>query len=137
MSDRAPEFLPLPDELKAIVDAPTFAHLATVDPDGAPHVTAMWITRDGDRIVFNTLRGRRKWRNMVADPRVGISISDPADPYRNWSIQGTVVEMRTEDGVAVIDALARKYLGEDRYPWLQPGDVRVTIVVAATRIARN
>jgi PPOX class probable F420-dependent enzyme len=127
----------LPDDLKAAIDGPTFAHLTTLDPDGSPQSTAMWITRQGDQIVFNTAQGRRKWRNLNHDPRVAISISSPDEPYRNWSIQGRVVEMRTSDGVAVIDRLAEKYLGEPKYPWLTPGMVRVTVIVDPTRIAVN
>lgn len=127
----------LPDDLRAAIDGPTFAHLTTLDPDGSPQSTAMWITREGDRIVFNTAQGRRKWRNLNHDPRVAISISSPDEPYRNWSIQGRVVEMRTSDGVAVIDRLAEKYLGEPKYPWLTPGMVRVTVIVEPTRIAAN
>jgi PPOX class probable F420-dependent enzyme len=127
----------LPDDLKAAIDGPTFAHLTTLDPDGSPQSTAMWITRQGDQIVFNTAQGRRKWRNLNHDPRVAISISSPDEPYRNWSIQGRVVEMRTSDGVAVIDRLAEKYLGEPKYPWLTPGMVRVTMIVDPTRIAVN
>lgn len=127
----------LPDDLKAAIDGPTFAHLTTLDPDGSPQSTAMWITRESDQIVFNTAQGRRKWRNLNHDPRVAISISSPDEPYRNWSIQGRVVEMRTSDGVAVIDRLAEKYLGEPKYPWLTPGMVRVTVIVEPTRIAAN
>lgn len=127
----------LTDDLRAAIDAPTFAHLATLDADGTPHATAMWITRDGDSIVFNTAEGRRKWTNMKRDPRVSVSISSPDEPYRNWSIQGRVVEMRTSDGVEVIDALASKYLGEPKYPWLTPDQVRVTVVVEPARIAGN
>lgn len=127
----------LPDDLRAAIDAPTFAHLTTLDADGAPHATAMWITRNDGHIVFNTAEGRRKWINMSRDPRVAVSISSPDEPYRNWSIQGRVVEMRTSDGVEVIDGLASKYLGEPKYPWLTPDMVRVTVVVEPTRIAGN
>ena len=135
----------IPERLRALLDAsstdgsapPAFAHLTTIDADGFPQASAMWIMRDGDRIVFNTAEGRRKWHNMRRDPRVAISISDPDDQYLNFSIQGTVVEMRTADGVEVIDALARKYLGVDKYQWLRPGMVRVTVIVAPTRIASN
>ena len=128
----------LPDDLKTVLDSRAFAHLTTLDPDGAPQSSAMWIMRDGERIVFNTAEGRRKWRNLKNDPRVSISISKQDDPYNNWSIQGKVIEMRTSDGVEVIDALARKYLdGVDKYPWLKPGMVRVTIVVEPVRIAGN
>ena len=68
---------------------------------------------------------------------MAVSISDPDEPYSNYSIQGRVVEMRTSDGVAIIDALARKYLDIETYPWLRPGMVRVTVVVEPTRIASN
>ncbi len=106
----------LPEDLKAVIDARNFAHLATLDPDGTPQASAMWIMRDGDQIVFNTVQGRRKWRNMSNDPRVAVSISPADKPYENWSIQGHVAEMRTSDGVAVIDQLAQKYIGREKYP---------------------
>lgn len=127
----------LPEELRAVIDGPNFAHLTTLDPDGSPQATAMWIMRDGDRIVLNTAQGRRKWHNMKNDPRVAISISPSDRAYENWSIQGRVVEMRTEDGVDVIDQLAYKYLGHDKYPWLTPGMVRVTVIVEVDRVAGN
>jgi nitroimidazol reductase NimA-like FMN-containing flavoprotein (pyridoxamine 5'-phosphate oxidase superfamily) len=97
----------------------------------------MWVMRDGDQIVFNTAEGRRKWRNMKNDPRVAVSISPADRPYENWSIQGNVVELRTADGVAVIDQLAHKYLGREKYPWLTPDMVRVTVVVEVDRVAGN
>lgn len=127
----------LPSALKDVIDSKAFAHLTTLDPDGTPQSSAMWITRDGDSIVFNTAAGRRKHRNMTLDPRVSVSISREDDEYANWSIQGRVVEMRESDGVVVIDALARKYTDADRYQWLKPGMVRVTVVVEPTRIAGN
>ncbi|GMQ84908.1 MAG: PPOX class F420-dependent oxidoreductase [Acidimicrobiia bacterium] len=127
----------LPEDLKAVIDAANFAHLVTLDPDGTPQATAMWIMRDGDRIVFNTAQGRRKWRNMNNDPRVAVSISPASKPYENWSMQGQVAEMRTSDGVAVIDRLAQKYLGKEQYPWLTPDMVRVTVIVDVERIAGN
>ena len=97
----------------------------------------MWITREGDRIIFNTAEGRRKWRNMARDRRVAVSISPANEPYRNWSIQGRVVEMRTSDGVEVIDRLATKYLGTETYPYLTPDMVRVTVIVDVDRVAEN
>lgn len=127
----------LPDQVKETLDEPVFAHLATLDEDGWPQVSAMWVMRDGEHIVFNTAQGRRKWRNMQRDPRVAVSLSPKAEPYTNHSIQGKVVEMRTSDGREVIDALANKYLGVDEYEWMQPGMVRVTVVVEPTRVASN
>ncbi len=125
----------LPEDLKAVIDARNFAHLVTLDPDGTPQASAMWIMREGDQIVFNTAQGRRKWRNMNRDPRVAVSIIPAAKPYENWSIHGQVAEMRTSDGVAVIDRLAQKYIGREKYPWLTPDMVRVTVIVDVERIA--
>lgn len=127
----------LSDELQAVLDSKVFAHLTTLDPDGTPQASAMWVMRDGDQIVMNTSEGRRKHRNLRNDPRVAISISPVDDAYTNYSIQGRVVEMRTSDGVAVIDELARKYTESDHYEWLTPGMVRVTMIIEPTRVASN
>ena len=129
--------IPLPEDLKAVIDTKSYAHLTTLDPDGSPQASAMWIMRDGDQIVFNTAEGRRKWKNLQRDPRVAVSISPIDKPYENWSIQGRVVEMRTSDGVAVIDRLAQKYLGREKYPWLTPGMVRVTVIIDVDRVAAS
>jgi PPOX class probable F420-dependent enzyme len=125
----------LPKQLKQILDDKAFAHVATVGPDGHPHNSVMWVERDGDLIVVNTAEGRTKWHNLRRDPRIGISISPPADDYVNYSIKGRVVDMRTSDGDEVIDRLARKYLGVDRFPWREAGRKRVTIVVEALSVA--
>lgn len=129
--------IPLPEDLRAVLDGRAFAHLATLDPDGFPQASAMWVMRYGDHIVFNTLQGRRKWRNMRADPRVAVSVSPSDAPYINYSIQGRVVEMRTSDGKEIIDRLAHKYRGVAEYEWLRPGDVRVTVIVEPVRVATN
>jgi PPOX class probable F420-dependent enzyme len=125
----------LPDELKTVLDGPNYAHLTTLDPDGWPQASVVWITRDADHIVFNTAERRRKWRNLERDPRVAISISPEGEPYTNWSLQGRVVEMRASDGWEVIDRLALQYWGHE-YP-RRPDMVRVTVVVEATRIAKH
>ena len=125
----------LPDDVKALLDGKNFAHLTTLDPDGTTAATAMWVMRDGDHIVFNTVEGRRKDRNMRNDPRVAISISPVDQPYRNHSIVGRVIEMRTSDGQEVIDALSVKFTGNPTYQGMKPGMVRVTVIVEPTRIA--
>jgi PPOX class probable F420-dependent enzyme len=127
----------LPERLKETLDAKSFAHVATVGADGHPHNSVMWITRDGDHLVVNTAAGRVKWHNMRRDPRVSISVSPPDDTTLNYSIKGRVVEMRTEDGVEMIDALSQKYIGVEKFPWLGEGDVRVTIVIEALAVASN
>ena len=127
----------LSNRTKEIIDAPVFAHVATIGPDGHPQNTAMWIDRDGDHLLLNTAEGRAKWRNIEADPRVGISVSPVDKPYVNFSIKGRVIEMRTGDGDEVIDRLAKKYLGVDEYPYRSPGEVRVTLVVEVESVAGN
>ena len=119
----------LPDEVKALLDAPNFWHLATLNPDGSPHSTVVWVGRRGEHVVINSPVGRVKPRNIANDPRVSLSVSDPEHPYSNVSIQGTVVEtVEGDEAVADIDRLAAKYLRVEKYP-LKPGEGRVTFVI--------
>ena len=111
-----------------------FAHIATVGADGAPQVTPVWVDLDGDRIRFNTARGRVKDKNLQRNPRVAISIQDPENPYRYIQVRGRVVEVTEKGADAHIDALAKKYLGQDRYPYRKPGEVRVTVKVMPEKI---
>jgi PPOX class probable F420-dependent enzyme len=111
-----------------------FAHLATIGPDGTPQVTPVWCDFDGTHVRFNTARGRVKDRNLKANPRVALSIMDPDNPYRYVQVQGRVAEMTEQGADQHIDALAKKYIGQDRYPFRQPGEVRVTVKVAADRV---
>ncbi len=125
----------LPDEVKALLDASNFWHLATINPDGSPHSTVMWADRRNDRILFNTAYGRIKPRNLAHDPRVSLSLADPQHPYSNVSIQGTVVEtIEGPEALHDIDALATKYMGVETYPFLQPGERRVTYLVEPTSV---
>jgi PPOX class probable F420-dependent enzyme len=111
-----------------------FAHVATVGTDGHPQVTPVWIDFDGQHVRFNTARGRVKDRNLQRNPRVAISIQDPENPYRYLQIRGRVTEMTERGADAHIDALAKKYLGQDRYPGRKPGEVRVIVTVAPEKI---
>ena len=102
------------------------AHLATLMPDGTPQVTPVWVEYDGRHVVVNSARGRQKDRNMRANAAVALSICDPDNPYRYLEVRGRVVEITEQGADAVIDRLAKKYLGKDRYPFRAPGEVRVT-----------
>jgi PPOX class probable F420-dependent enzyme len=126
--------VPLPEPVRAIVDRPSFVHLATVNGDGSPHVTTMWVGREGDHLIFNTAAGRRKWHNLRRDPRVSVAGYATDEPYRTFAVEGRVVAMTREGGDDGIDELARKYLGLDEYPWRTPEEMRVRIVVAADRV---
>ena len=102
-----------------------FAHLATLMPDGQPQVTPVWVEFDGRHVIINTAEGRQKDKNLQRDKRVALSLIDPDNPYRYLEVRGKVVE-RTHNGAdANIDALAKKYLDKDKYPFRQPNEVRV------------
>ena len=124
----------IPQAHRDLFDKKSFAHLATVGADGAPQVTPVWIDHDGSHIRFNTARGRVKTRNLERNPRVALSVQDPDNPYRYVQVRGRVVEMTEKGADAHIDALAKKYLGQDRYPHRRPGEVRVTVKVVPEKI---
>jgi PPOX class probable F420-dependent enzyme len=125
---------PIPPNVRELIDKKSFAHVATVGADGAPQITPVWIDYDGEYIRFNTARGRVKARNLQRNPRVALAVQDPDNPYRYAQVRGRVVEMTEKGADAHIDALAKKYLGQDRYPFRQPGEVRVTVKIAADKI---
>ncbi|MDA8276164.1 MAG: PPOX class F420-dependent oxidoreductase [Actinomycetota bacterium] len=118
---------------RALVERPVIANVATVDPDGHPQLTPVWIDLEGDDLVFNTAKGRAKEVNLARNPVVAVSVVDPDDPYNVVVVRGTVTG--SEEGAdAHIDALAHKYLGVDTYPMRQPGEVRVKYTVHADRV---
>jgi PPOX class probable F420-dependent enzyme len=103
----------IPEEVRALLEARNFAHLATVLPDGSPHSVAIWIGTEGDRVAFFTQTGSRKARNLARDPRVALSLVDRANPYRTAWLRGRVVETRTgEAALAVADAISERYTGQ-------------------------
>lgn len=115
----------IPEKYLDLFDKKAYASLATLMPDGSPQVTPVWIDFDGTHVLVNSAKGRRKDKNMIDRPKVAVSILDPDNPYRYLEIRGTVDEV-TEDGAAAhIDKMAHKYLGVDKYPFSQPGEVRV------------
>jgi len=115
----------IPDKFKDLLDQPTFANLATIMPDGTPHVTPVWFDFDGQNILVNTAKGRVKDRNMRRNRSVALSIMDPRNPYRYLQVRGTVTEITEKGADAHIDKLAQKYLNMDKYPNRAPGEVRV------------
>jgi PPOX class probable F420-dependent enzyme len=124
----------LPDGVKAILDKKTFAYVATVNPDGSPQATPVWVDHDEDLVVFNTAEGRIKHRNILNDPHVAVSFVDPDNPYHMVAIQGRVVDLDTEDADEHIDWLANKYLGVETYPNRRAGEVRVIVRVEPTQV---
>ena len=125
----------IPEQYRDLFDKKAFASLATLMPNGQPQVTPVWCDFDGSHVIVNSAKGRRKDRNMRSDPRVSLSISDPDNPYRYLEVRGSVVEI-TEDGADEhIDSMAKKYMGVDKYPYRQPGEVRVVYKIEPQRFS--
>ena len=120
----------LTDRARAILRSKTFAHGAAIDAAGKPHVTPVWVdVDDKDTIWINTARGRVKDRLLRLDAPTALAAVDPENPYEYVQVRGHVSERREVGADADIDHLAQKYLGEERYPFRQPGEERVTIVI--------
>ena len=103
-------------EALEIIEGKNFAYLATSMPDGSPHISPVWIDRDEEFLLVNTVPGRVKQKNVSRDPRVAISMVQEKNPYRHLFIRGKVIEQTKKDALNHIDRLARKYLGKN-YPW--------------------
>jgi len=117
---------PIPDEFLDLFQKKTFAHLATLMPDGTPHVTSVWVDYDGQHIIINSARGRLKDKNMERRRHVAIEITDPDNPDRFVAVRGPVVAITEEGADAHLDRLAQRYLEKDSYPPSMrfPGEVR-------------
>jgi PPOX class probable F420-dependent enzyme len=124
----------IPEDVAAILDDKVFVHLATVNPDGSPQTSVIWVMRDGDRVLFGTADGRAKPRNLRRDPRVAMSFTPVDDPYRGITIRGRATSIEA-NGTGLIDRLAQKYMGQERFAGVQPGDVRLDVTVAVDRVS--
>ncbi len=101
----------LTEDMKRLIDAANFAHLATLQPDGSPKVEPVWLGREGDRLLVATDRRSLKSINLERDPRVAISLVARENPYEQLLIRGRVVEARNDDALVGLDALSQAYLG--------------------------
>ena len=124
----------LNDKQKKLLADKNFAHVGTINKDGSTQVTPVWIDFDGTHVLFNTEEKRLKVRNMKRDPRVTLSVMDMANPYQYIAIRGRVVEITPEGALEHIDEMAQKYIGQEKYPWNQPTDVRVIVRIEPLRI---
>lgn len=123
----------IPEKYRDLFTKRAFASLGTLMSDGSPQVTPVWVDLDGDLVVVNTARGRQKEKNMRRDPRVSLAIIDPENPYRYIEIRGRIAEITEEGADAHIDKMAKKYLGADKYPYRQSGEVRVMFKIQAEK----
>lgn len=107
------------DELKRVLDGPVFVTVATLQPDGSPQLSVVWVKRDGDEVLISTTVGRRKEANLRRDPRVTVLVNPADAPYTYAEIRGTAT-LTTEGGDELIDELSRKYTGK-AYADFNPG----------------
>jgi PPOX class probable F420-dependent enzyme len=122
----------IPESHADILDKTAFWHIATIGPDGEVQSSPVWAgLRDG-HFVFSLTKGRQKYRNLQANPSIAVSATDPDNPYRYLEIRGTVVRFDDDSSNAFIDSMAKKYMNVEAYPFHQPGDERVIVVVEPT-----
>lgn len=112
-----------------------FAGLATIMPDGTPQVTPVWFDYQAGKVRVNTAKGRVKARNLKLGAAVALAIMDPDNPYRYVQIRGRVVNTTETGADAHIDSLAKKYLDKDKYPFRQPGEVRIMYEVEPVSVS--
>ena len=125
----------LTDAQKKLLTDKNYAHVATLNKDGSPQVSPVWVTYDGTHVIINSEQKRLKVRNLKRDPRVSLSVQDGANPYSYVEIRGNVVEITEKGGAEGIDWFAKKYLNLDDYPGNKPGDVRVVIKILPEHVA--
>jgi PPOX class probable F420-dependent enzyme len=125
----------IPEKFADLFQKKAFGNLATLNVDGSPQVTPVWCDWDGKHVLVNSAKGRRKDRNMRRDGRVALALSDPDNPYRYLEIRGKVVEVTEQGADEHINKMAKKYLGEEVYPYRQPGEVRVLYRIEPERFS--
>ena len=125
----------IPEKFRDLFDKRAFGVLGTLMPDGTPQVTPVWVDYDGTHVLVNTARGRAKDKNMSRDPRVSVAIIDPQNPYRYLEVRGRVVDISEDGADQHIDKMAKKYMGQEKYPGRQPGEVRVLYKIAPEKFS--
>jgi PPOX class probable F420-dependent enzyme len=122
----------LSPEVRALLDEPNFAHLATLMPDGSPQSAPVWVGLEGDRILIATGEGSLKAKNTKRDPRVSLSIVAMDNPYREAQLRGRVIERRPDQDLVTIDRISRKYTGKE-FPMRANPEQRVVLVIEVYR----
>jgi PPOX class probable F420-dependent enzyme len=124
----------LDSKLKQFLDENPYVGAATtLRQDGSPHTTVVWVDTEGGKVSFNTARGRAKERHIARDGRVSLIVVDPNDPYKWVSVSGRA-ELTEEGAEPQIDKLAKKYIGHDTYPWRDPQQTRVKVLIEPEKV---
>lgn len=126
----------IPEKYADLFEKKAFGNLATVNSDGTPQVTPVWVDYDGTNVIVNSARGRRKDKNITKNAAVSLSIMDPDNPYRYLEVRGRVAEITEAGADQHIDKMAKKYMGVDKYPYRQPGEIRVMYKIEPTHTSQ-
>ncbi len=126
----------IPQEYADLLHTAILAHVATIGPKGEPHNTPVWFDWDGQHIRFSQTKARQKFRNLERDPRLALSIVDPSNPYLSLEIRGKVVRIEADANLHFLNALTKRYLGRDTYPFDHPGEEHFVIVAQLEHITR-
>jgi PPOX class probable F420-dependent enzyme len=124
----------LDDADRALLEEPNFATVSVLRPDGDVYAVVVWVDIDGERVVLNTAEGRRWLELARRDPRMTVTVYDRENPYEYVSVRGRLAEDTHEGADAHIDAMARKYMGVDEYPYRSPGEQRVLLRVTPEHV---
>jgi hypothetical protein len=119
----------IPESHHDLLEKAGILHLASLGPDGEPQVHPVWYDWDGTHLLVSSTSTRQKTKNVERDGRVAGSILDPEDPYRYVEVRGTVESVEPDPTGTLIHQLAKKYLGQDRYPWEDDNSARVIVRV--------
>ena len=125
--------IPIPEGVRSLLEDRAYGHVVTLNPDGTPQVTMVWMDVNGDHALFNTAEGRVKPRNLRRDPRVQVSVQHRDDPQSYAVLHGRA-SVTTEGADPHIDKLAKRFLGADSYPFRVPGEQRLLVRIEVDRI---
>ena len=119
----------IPQKELGILASKSFAHIATIGPHQEPQSNPVWFDWDGTYVKVSQTKTRQKYHNVQRDPHVAISITDPNNPYHYLEVRGKVVRIDEDTNNQFINALSKKYMGLDTYPYHQPGDERIVLYI--------
>ena len=122
----------LNEETRRLLDRRNVATVATLNPDGGPQTSVVWIVRDGDFVLFSTTAGRQKARNLARDPRLSLTVFDTENPYQSVNIRGTA-ELIEDRDKSLLRPLWQKYVGEDP-PAEAEGALRLIVRVTPRKV---
>ncbi len=117
-----------------LLEGRNFVHVGTVRQNGKPHIVPVWVDHEDGKVVLNSAEGRAWPANLRRNGNAVLNVINNENPYEYVEIRGRIVEDTHEGAKEHIDSLAKKYIGKDEYPWLQPGEQRIKFLVEPERV---